>query len=328
MLKIFGIFVLSLVFGLHFSFAGTGFSLAQRWELEKQGQITHYDNIPKDRHVLFVAGLGNEITLLLHNYFHDNHKSVDRLGLSSSFFGPSSKIDVPTNAETLYSVILQIHQKVKVPLIVVGHSKGGAEVLFCILEHPDLILNGIVDRVVLMEAAIGGSPLLNGPASCAMKFIMDLFHSNLDTLMPDNAHRNFDQAFADYERYFNSYRWNTPVQNLMALISSRIFYVRSAANAEELGSAIHLVLDVVKKHLIYDPSNDGFTPILYPSQPSTYSGLNDGLLPVESQIDTRIGVDLGILHSDHIGLTVSGLSKISKHDRHAFTRALLGQIYD
>ena len=49
---------------------------------------------------------------------------------------------------------------------------------------------------------------------------------------------------------------------------------------------------------------------------------HDGLLPLTSQYDQRIGKVLGVLKVDHLGLTVSTLSKVGKKARKAFMRLI------
>jgi len=312
------------------AFAGPSLTLAQRWELEKRGGVSDYSKIPKDRHVLFISGIENELAAIVSNYFPDNINAVGQLGLPTSSYAPSSRIDIPANGELVCEKINETYFDVEKPLIVVAHSKGGAETLYCMLKHPELILRGIVDRVVLLQPAVGGSPLADGPPGWILSSVMAFLRSDLETLSTEVAKRNFNQAFLHYEKYFqvSQYQTQDVVQKMKETVSKKIYYVRSAARQDQISYGVQIVLNVVRKYLTYEKSIDGINPIEYASDPWKYSGHHDGLLPVEAQMDPRIGIDLGLLESDHIGLAVSLVSSISRSDRRAFTRAVFTHIYD
>jgi len=323
-------------------------TLHEWWRLEKKKEVHDYSNIPKNRHVYFVPGIMNELSAIpgLPNlvYYKDNKSVVKKLGMSSSYSRQDSSRPIPENAKRLFKKINETYQSEKKPLILVGHSKGAAEILYCLLEHPELILGGKVDRVILFQAALGGSPLADGDLGFILKMVglapIDLLRPNLKTLSTREAERNFNQAFYDYENYFQPYqdRKDNAVFKMKKMVSDRIFYVRSAAAPKDLSFAIDLVLHALlkpkglalKKEI--DASKKNSNPTLKDAAEtflaSKYSGLNDGLLPVESQWDRRIGTDLGILEGDHAAFTVGIVTATWAKQRKALMRAIMNKIYE
>jgi len=258
------------------------------------------------KHVVFVAGIMNELADLISNYFPDNIEAVQNMGATTSYLAPSSSLSIPQNAQILYREIRSIYDGVRSPLVLVGHSKGGAEVLHLILEHPELVLDGIVDTVLLIQPAIGGSPLAykSGPW---ISLVSAFLSPNLETLTPHKAKENFDLAFAKYDSALAKLVSARQLRATQEAISKRIFYIRATQDPAQLGWGVGLVLRVWRSTLSYD------TP-------------NDGLLPLTSQIDPRIGTDLGVLRADHIDLVVSEVTNMSAFDRKAVTYAAFEQI--
>jgi hypothetical protein len=271
-------------------------TLQQQWEIEKRlGLRAEVDSkLLEGRHVIFVAGIMNELANIISNYYPSNIEAAKEFGATTSYIHPNSSNPIPENAELLYRSITDIYQRLQKPIILVGHSKGGAETLYAILKHPELITQGMVDRVLLIQAAIGGSPLAEDQSWC-FKVVCGLLNPNLKTLKPDIAKRNFDDVFWEFDR--------SMVSGQRRMISDRIFYVRSQIAPNDLSFGISLIRTLTNLDL-------------------SLLGPNDGLITITAQYDFRIGVDLGILQSDHIGLTVSTVSSTSHEDRKSFMRAL------
>jgi hypothetical protein len=293
---------------------------ADLWKQEKLNPAVLEDEgvtqILKNRHVFFVSGLMSEYANLINNYYSDNIKVVRKeYHAKTTYYSPSSSVSIPKNAAKLHIKIKENYDRGgQKPLIVIGHSKGGAELLYMIFEHPELILDGVIDRVVLIQSAIGGSPLVENP-SFRMKATSCFSNPNFKTLRPSVANKNFKHAykvfhdFLDKEFKIGSVLYLEKYQE----ISNKIFYFRSAANpeseAKQISTGIKFVLAMVGKKLDKDRPNDG-------------------LLYVEDQIFPEIGIDLGILESDHTGFTGSSFSATKKKDRKAFTRALFKKIFE
>ena len=235
------------------------------------------------RHVVFVAGFLSE---LIPDYFTDNVAVTRELGAqTSTLFPPSSR--------GLLDDVALIEQEISrrtSPLVLVGHSKGGAGVLLTVLQHPELILLGRVQCVIVLQGAIGGSPLADGLTKVKL-----LRGPGLNSLTTENSHALFSSALEAVTADLS------PSER--AFFFSRIFYVRSAHRQGALAAELALT------ELILRPS-----------------GESDGLLPPE-EMKLQDGVDLGVLDADHAGLTVSSfLSVTTPAERRAFTTALYREV--
>lgn len=306
-------YLLSLCFllsGLQQSFALT---LEQKWTYEKVNlNLRDNPDLLKGTHVLFVAGIMNELASLISSYYRDNMESAQALGANVSYFGPASQNAIPENADILYKKIISLSYQTQKKLIVVGHSKGGAELFYAILKHPDLFSRDIVDKVILIQPALGGSPLAASACGWCIDLLSTITKPNLEALTIEKSKNNFDIAFGFFNNALKkiSRSDNPEDMNLLkSAISNRIFYVRSEQEYNNLSFGVKIVLGICRNNL-------------------NEHGKNDGLLLVDAQMDPRIGIDLGILKADHIGLTVSTVSNITRKDRQAFTRALFHHVLD
>lgn len=289
------------------------FTLEQKWDYEKVNpSMLQNSDLLKGVHVLFVAGIMNELASLISSYYSDNMESVQALGATVSYFGPASQNAIPENADILYKKIVSLSYQTQKKLIVVGHSKGGAELFYTILKHPDLFSRHLVDRVILIQAAIGGSPLATSTCGWCRDLISTVVASNLETLTVYEGKNNFNIAFGLFNNALKRISKSDNPENILLLksaISKRIFYVRSQQEQNNLSFVFKFFLGICRNNL------------------NEY-GKNDGLLLVDAQMDPRLGIDLGILKADHIGLTVSTVSNMTRHDRQAFTRALFHHVLE
>lgn len=248
----------------------------------------------RGRHIVFVDGLLNEAAHLVGNYFCDNISEAKKLGISHSHIRYLSSYSVPDNSQTLLGDIQDIYVRERLPIILVGHSKGGAECLYAILKNPHLLQSGIIDRVVLIHPAVGGSPLADNVSKNILgRYFSKCLGAGLLSIQPRNARRIFSEAL----KFFNqSVSLNPQIldtssslkrnsENTFEELSNRVFYIRGAASADELSWGVRFVIFFCK----------------HPLNPSVP---NDGLLNVEDQILEGFGIDLGILDSDHIDLVI------------------------
>ncbi len=306
-------YLLSLFIFVSSSHHSIAMTLEQKWTYEKMSpSLVDSPNLLKGKHVLFVAGIMNELAALISSYYSDNMDIAKDLGATVSYFGPSSQKSIPDNADILYRKILKLSHETQKKLVLVGHSKGGAELFYAILKHPELFSRHIVDKVILIQPAIGGSPLTEKTCGWCIDLISNIAQPNLETLGVEKSKSNFDEAFHFFHDGLKKISQNRPqksIDRLKNAISNRIFYVRSQEEHSNLSLGVSLVLG------IFHTTLDGY-------------GKNDGLLLVDAQMDPRIGVDLGILKADHIGLTVSSVSNITRQDRQAFTRALFHHVFE
>ena len=278
----------------------------------------------QSNHVVFLDGLLNEAAQLVGNYYCDNINEVERLGLSYTHLGYLSSETIPSNADRLFAEIHKIHSKVKRPIILVGHSKGGAECLYCILKNPELLTSNIVDRVVLMHPAVGGSPLADNVCDNFMgRRFTAYLAEGLDSLKPAIAKRNFQKILRTFRRtilldspettmeeHLKNYDEICSLDNkLFKKLSDRVFYLRGNSPGGVICWGVQFVVAFCNHPL--DPNIP-----------------NDGLLHCDDQYLSDFGTDLGILDFDHIDMVIGGMVTNARPDkRKAYTRAFLTAIY-
>lgn len=277
------------------------FSLQAQWQQEIQSEPVYTEQL-KNHHVLFVGGVMNELAEYTTGYFTDSRDCVEQeLGGQSSYWGPSSKNSIPENAEILNGHILKTYFETQKPLILVGHSKGAAEILYVILEHPELILDGLVERVILIQGSMGGSRIANDPARWLGHAILkQLTEFDTESLSESGAKKVFDAAFEQYQAKID--------QTAHEQVSGKIFYLRSALELNRHSYFVQLILKLSQYDLEIEEC-----------------GPSDGFLTTCSQLDSRIGVDLGIVEADHLSLVLSWVG-LSKKERRALMRAVFKKI--
>jgi hypothetical protein len=251
--------------------------------------------------VVMIAGILNETAP---DYFLD---SVDSLSKDFSQTNvlrlfPSSFKTIEDNAKIVAEQVRKAWEDFgKKPILVIAHSKGAAEILLATLHDPSLIRDGIIDRLVLIQPALGGSYIADmllddeaGDWPAAKPFNWLFKHwGGLWSLTTAQDRMRFSDALAatsDADR---------------ALISPRVFYVRAFQDAKKVSPELQLMHLFVQAHY----------------------GDNDGVLMPGDEVLPNFGNDLGIVDSDHFGLTVHGANVAAPDSyRRAFTRALLREL--
>jgi len=120
----------------------------------------------------------------------------------AAIISPKASYPMSHNSELIYSYLVKRFQKTGKTQIVVAHSKGAGELLLALLFHPELIKNGIVDKVVLMQAVIGGSPLaLQAREVCEQKHefcypLYEMYQLGFFTMAWCHSKTNFAQSLA------------------------------------------------------------------------------------------------------------------------------------
>ena len=275
-----------------------------------------------NKHFVFVDGIMNELASLVRDYFTDNIRVVKEMGLSYSHLGFSSQISIPRNADELYARILTLYEDRSTPLVLIGHSMGGAEVLYCILKHPELMIDGIVDRVILLNPAVGGTILADTIyETLAGRVVGGVLGEGLISLRTDVAQSNFRKIFHHFQKQLKKRAPPANDSEILETLSRKVFTVRTQnAPGRRLSIGLETALVFCKSNL--DKLNETH------GRPGAR---HDGLLDVQDQglnPDFHFGTDLGVLDADHIELVVSGLaSRGTRLQREAFTRALLQTVF-
>jgi pimeloyl-ACP methyl ester carboxylesterase len=240
-----------------------------------------------DKHVVFVAGHLNEF---IPGYFTDNAAVVQELGAGTSILAPPSVGSLDADVSLIEQ---ELRARAGSKVVLFGHSRGGASVLLTVLRRPSLILSGQVEAVIVVQGALGGSPLADLIARVKV-----LKTPGLASLTTEEADRAFTIALTALANRLTPEEWDR--------FFARIFYVRSEHRRGQGGKV---------------GAELAFTELALRGK-----GGNDGLLLSK---DTRLGygVDLGVLDVDHASLVVSSFMSVSTpEERRAFTSALFGEV--
>ncbi len=115
----------------------------------------------RDYQVLLVKGLfGNHMP----GYFHPAEKHLRRLGLHVRILKVGTDASVATNAQTVRDAVVRSYARNERPVVLVGHSKGGVDVLAALALYPDIVPS--VRGVVVMQSPYGGTPIADDVEAC------------------------------------------------------------------------------------------------------------------------------------------------------------------
>jgi len=263
--------------------------------------------------VAFVGGFLNEYVRhrITGNYFRHNIAALRDIAPDvkvSRIFPPSSR-GMSDNTVFLRETLIEAWKGGGGrPLAVVGHSKGGAETLLTVLRYPDLVLDGMIDDVVILQSSVGGSwvsDCLADPETCrppswlmrmAGRWIRKNYPGGLLSLRRAEAKRLMTGAMAGARAALGEERF--------AALGRTVSYVRAVSPV----AGVSRRLRAASRSL----ADAGFV-------------LNDGMVALEDQRLEGVGSDLGeVLSVAHADLVCSGLgvSKRSRRFRAAFTRLL------
>lgn len=269
--------------------------------------------------ILFAKGIGNESGKIANIYFRTNAEVARTLGMQVFIENPSSWESIVTNAVSIGKKIESIFDATSQKAIVVGHSKGGAEVLYAYLTQPRL--REMIEKLVIIQGAIGGSPLVDKRLAWRLMpfaFLAEIYQNyigfrgffrwpGLASLEPTQAAQTFDFALNEFQSSFNSN------SEELKYFSDKIYYVRSQEIYENLGMGVSAVLSYLGKDLRRFEGGEG----------------SDGLVLTADQKLRSVGCDLGVLHRmDHIEPVVDGFNRSSDLSRAALTRVIFAQIYE
>lgn len=294
-------------------------SLAQLWQREiKLGRPTEQIDLTaslqelSELHVIFAAGFLSEG---IPGYFADNEEVLsEEFHSTVSHRATSSFTSIESTSHEFAREIRQTAKEQGRAIVLIGHSKGGGEALNVVLRHPSLILEGTINRVILIQAAIGGSPVAEfANDRTLIGHFPGPWREGLMSLHPTDSHRHFSRAMTSLKRALDPQTHKPLTPQQIHYISQRIFYVRSYQRGADMSALLRIPHAILKKkgmELYHDERNDG-------------------LLLVRDQMLEGIGVDLGVLYADHADLTVSNplQSNSSAEERLAFTRALMKKVF-
>jgi pimeloyl-ACP methyl ester carboxylesterase len=264
--------------------------------------------------LVFVGGFLNEIARfpMAGNYFRQNVRTLRRADEAArvyKVFPPSSRRTDENVAFLMERLPVAYEKGGRRPLTIIGHSKGGAEALLTVLRNPDLILSGMVDDVVLVQAAIGGSlladrlvdPRSDHPPPALLRvaghLIRARYREGLLSKRTAEARRLFETALAEAVGRLDA--------GSFARMSGHVFYVRSRQGPEKMSRRAGLIA-----RYLGSLSHD----------------LNDGILTLGAQKLDGVGSDLGnVLSAAHTDLVCSGIGVTRKGRRYreAFTLQML-----
>ena len=271
-------------------------SLNSKWELEQSEQFSSMSSelreSLKDKLVIFVAGFWNEASTPFLRYFGAALEAVQEgLQMKAIRFYPKSYA-FKTNVDDLYKLVVDSYEKYHLPIILIGHSKGGLECLHVTLEHPELVLDGKVERVVLLQATIHGTPLFaDNPTNWANWFtknILARFVEGYKSLEPEEAKKGVEEAFNHFKNYLKE-----------------LF--------EQKSETYHVNWEIVHNSIYHAPTFTEYTGRtlltqychLWLGDLQDHGKKNDGLLRLEDQQYDRIGIVLDEVESDHSGLALT-----------------------
>ena len=329
--------------------AHANFTLAENWDREVAAPMSLFSNTPelleslRQRHVVFITGVMNEFTRPF--YFKAFRETLEQdLKMTTSRFDPSSLLTPEANAKILNQYLQSLdHQRKKEkkcgPIILVGHSKGGAEIFYTAQQHSDLILNGTVENMLIIQGAIQGSQLLQDdrawwPIKIVKNHISPWFGNSYQSLDTHHAIPSCKRLITEF-REFCKFRDPSELQKLYEPGPEGRGFARfnefekperpqpKNPHTEDRSDS-HPIFKMVSNKLHYvltheDPENQMFltrTGIWWCGNDLTQIGKNDGFLALEHQMHADIGNVLGEVRADHSALALSPPSGLAWNTCH------------
>ncbi len=203
---------------------------------------TAFENVQ----ILYVAGFGNEVSGFLREPFAPHRKFItEQIGIQNHTVIEPQSLKSPTeNKLYLLSEIYKALERNPHPILLVGHSKGSAEIANTLLQHPDLIKSGFVLGAIFINGALGGSPLANittdALPSATQVFIEDtLLQSGAKTISDFTIQTFLGKSIHELRRDKSERRFESLAENLsqedQTLLRDRFFFFRSyVSNEHEL----------------------------------------------------------------------------------------------
>lgn len=218
---------------------------------------------------LFVGGYGNE--LARDHYFQLNVQTVREMGANAETFFPSSLNSAAGNIEALRLAVLKTYRDGgNKPVVLIGHSKGGLESLATVLQHPELVREGVVANVVTVQSPIGGNALgdQSGPLARILAQVISLASPSFRSLQ---------------------------TAGIRSVIADRIDQMSEAEKSDY--RMISRVVRYVISHKEAVDSSIGIQKLAKLASPTIQ---NDGLVAKQDMWIRGFGTILGELYLDHL----------------------------
>ncbi len=258
----------------------------------------------------FVCGFLNEFAP---GYFGDNRDTLIASGVPEDAIKIYSPYSSDSIEETVESFLPKRFNKLaqKGKLVLVGHSKGAAEILAFALRNPEFVKEN-VEAMFLIQGAFGGSGVadylvgeghpIDDQWSWYHQFsfeVKSLFGSFLGAFILSDGITSLTHRAAG--KYWAQLKKETSPETL-AVVSPKIFYIQSVLNDPEKASSF---IRASAEYL------------------HTYYGPSDGLVELKDQMVPWVGTPLVVLDSDHTGIVVNNpISVAPKRLREAVTKAI------
>jgi pimeloyl-ACP methyl ester carboxylesterase len=272
----------------------------------------------RTRHLVLVNGFGGD-AVPGGIYFRDFVAEAKRLGMKISQLSPKSWRSVPDNARELYQDLIGLYEASGKPIILIGHSKGGAAIEDLLKRHPELLVLKIVERAGLINPALRGTILAQDETyiqTPITEHIRSRINQGYKSLRPKTAQRNRKQARRVFNKFMRKHFGDMSAGHYQENLANISQQVLSVSSTLPLGTKASWILRLhsllLKNGLPTDIPNDCVL-----AQDSQKMNLEEHSL----------GVDLPTLEGDHIEYVISFFSRSNSKKRKAFARAFLQALY-
>jgi len=190
--------------------------------------------------VLIVPGLFGECYADYVTPFQGASVRLAGLGYRVEPLMVSGRSSADHNADQIAAAVRAIDLAAEDRLVLVGHSKGGVDILHFLVNHPELVDR--VDAVVSVAGAINGSPIANWLAKHYERWLADL---GFDACQPGDGGALESLRRPTRQRWLAAHPLPPEVPRF------------SVAGFTEAGNTAHLFRSYAKDLARIDPRNDG-----------------------------------------------------------------------